>query len=427
MRQDRPTAARPARHAHLRLPCVLLLAGITGLLTPGPAGAAGKEAESLADAVFDPALIASMRYRYEFVDQDGFVRDANASTLRLRLGVRTREWRGFSFTVEGEGVAHLGPERFNDTVNGRTAFPVVADPEDVVLNRVFGRWQARDWLAVDAGRQALNLDNQRFIGSVGWRQNDQTMDSAGLVLTPASTVRIEARYVWRVNRIFGPDSPVGVWKDTDIVLLNGRATLAPGVELGAYAYLLDIPAAAVMSSQTYGARLKGERGLAGPVSILYRLEYARQSDRARNPADFALDYWRLEAGLKAHGAHLKLGLERLEGKDGVAFQTPLATLHAFNGWADRFLVTPPAGLEDRFVDLGWTPQTQGWARRLKLGFIYHRFSPDRGSSAYGREYDALVSGKLPRGLVLTAKFARYEAGSLGADTSKFWLMAAFAF
>lgn len=423
-RLKRPISSMTSR---LRRFSGLLFACALGSLPALAAGAAEAPATSLADAVLDPALIASLRYRYEFVDDDGLLRDANASTLRLRLGVRTRAWRGLSFTIEGEGVAHLGPERFNDTVNGRTAFPVVADPENVVLNRVFGRWQPRDWIAVDAGRQAINFDDQRFIGSVGWRQNDQTMDSAGLVLTPTRAVRLEARYVWRVNRIFGPDSPVGVWKDNDIVLLNGSAVLAPGVEFGAYAYLLDIPGAAASSSQTYGVRLKGAHALTGDLSGLYRLEYARQSDHARNPREFALDYWRLEAGLKAHGAHLKFGFERLEGKDGVAFQTPLATLHAFNGWADKFLTTPPAGLEDRSIDLGWKPQGPAWAKRLNLGFVFHHFSADRGGATYGREYDALVSGKLPWGVVLTAKFARYAAKNLGTDSSKFWLMAAFAF
>lgn len=41
----------------------------------------------------------------------------------------------------------------------------------------------------------------------------------------------------------------------------------------------------------------------------------------------------------------------LEGDDtrgGAVFCTPLPTLHAFNGWADRLPVAPADGIEDNF-------------------------------------------------------------------------------
>ena len=45
-----------------------------------------------------------------------------------------------------------------------------------------------------------------------------------------------------------------------------------------------------------------------------------------------------------------VGFESLGSDDGVmGFRTPLATLHKFQGTADKFLVTPPGGLEDAFV------------------------------------------------------------------------------
>ncbi len=415
-----------------RLAGIACLMGAVGTAVFSPAAAAGNAGQKTSESPFARLiekmdLFASLRYRYEFVDQDGFARNANASTLRTRLGVKSELWSGLTFTVEGEDILHLGPAHFNDTVNGRTAFPVVADPQDLVLNRIFGSWKASEWLTVDAGREAVNLDNQRFIGSVGWRQNDQTMDTAGLVLTPREGLRIEARYVWRVNRIFGPDSPKGVWSNDDIVIVNGRAKLGAYGAFGAYAYLLDIPNAPAASSQTYGLRFKGARPLADSVRVLYWLEYAHQSDYGANPAKFGLDYWKAEAGLKAFGVTVKLGFERLEGRNGIAFQTPLATLHAQNGWADKFLVTPAAGLEDRYLDLTWKPQTQGWAKRLTTRFVYHDYRADRGGATYGREYDALVSYRTPWKVVMTAKFARYEARTFATDTTKFWLMASVSY
>ena len=39
----------------------------------------------------------------------------------------------------------------------------------------------------------------------------------------------------------------------------------------------------------------------------------------------------------------------LASDNSQGFRTPLATLHAFNGWADLFLDTPPDGLSDIYV------------------------------------------------------------------------------
>lgn len=424
MGSEMTASDRRTRQRKLGAAGLALAAALAGTSAHAEEPSAGAGFAWLKDRV---SLFGSLRYRYEFVDQDGFARKANASTLRSRLGAKLVFLDGFSFTVEGEDVLHLGPEHFNDTVNGRTAFPVVADPQDLVLNRVFGSWRATDWLAIDAGRQAVNLDNQRFIGSVGWRQNDQTMDTAGVTLTPVEGVRVEARYVWRVNRIFGPDSPQGVWSNNDIVILNGRARIGKFGEFGAYGYLLDIPNAPAASSQTYGLRFKGKRSVAAAVELLYWLEYAHQSDYGANPARFGLDYWKAETGLAAGGLSLKIGFERLEGRDGIAFQTPLATLHAQNGWADKFLTIPAAGLEDRYLDLLWRPQTGSWLKNLTARFVYHDFDADRGGATYGREYDALLAWRTPWKVILTAKLARYEARSFSRDTTKFWLMLETAF
>ena len=113
---------------------------------------------------------ADIRYRLELVDQDGLPEDATASTVRVRAGVKLGEWSGLSALVEGEAIARLGPADYNDTVNGRTQFPVVADPTDVLLNQAYLRWRPDAACEATVVRQAVNLDNKRWIGSVGWRQ-----------------------------------------------------------------------------------------------------------------------------------------------------------------------------------------------------------------------------------------------------------------
>ena len=105
---------------------------------------------------------------------------------------------------------------------------------------------------------------------------------------------------------------------------------------------------------------------------------------------------------------------------GTAFRTPLATLHAFNGWADQFLGTPAAGLEDVYVNFKMK------AGKWNLTFVYHDFSSDTGSFNYGDEFD--VSGALKLsdryGLLLKGAFFGADSSSplTNVDTNKFWVM-----
>ena len=184
--------------------CLALSASVTGL-------ASAQEVEPAAITPY-----ADVRYRLELVDQDGLAEGATASTLRLRAGLRSAEWNGFSGVIEGEAILRLGKPRYNDTVNGLTVYPVVADPSDVLLNQAYIRWKPDAVVEVTAGRQAVNLDNQRWIGSVGWRQNDQTLDAARVTLKPVKGMTVDYHYAWRVNRVFGPDSPQGIWRGTAI-------------------------------------------------------------------------------------------------------------------------------------------------------------------------------------------------------------------
>lgn len=371
-----------------------------------------------ADSLFDP--YADVRYRYEFVDQDGLPRNANASTLRVRAGAVTRPVAGFTLRAEGEAIVTIGSERFNDTVNGKTAFPVVADPEDVLLNQLALGWKPVDEIEASVGRQAINYDNQRWVGSVGWRQNDQTLDAATLTARPVPGVTLGYAYGWRVNRIFGPDSPQGIWRDNDIHLLRAAYQLKGVGTIGGYGYWLDIADAPASSSRTLGVRLAGDRS-AGTLKLLYAAEFAKQVDHGRNPRNFSHEYVLLEPGIAAGPVTLKLGYERLSGDGVTALQTPLATLHAFNGWADKFLTTPANGLRDLYVDVGVKVPGESWLAGTQLKAVWHDFDPSRGGGDYGREIDLLVSRAIGKRFTLTAKYADYDSDGFATDTRKLWL------
>ena len=370
------------------------------------------------DAVVTP--YADLRYRLELVDQDGIDEQATASTFRIRAGLKTADWQGFSGVVEGEAIVPLGAVNYNDTVNGKTVYPVVADPSDVLLNQAFVRWKPVAQVEAFAGRQAVNLDNQRWIGSVGWRQNDQTLDAARVTLRAAKGATLDYMHAWRVNRVFGPDSPQGIWRDTAINAVRGAYTFKNIGTLSAYGYWLDLPPQPASSSKTLGVRIAGELPAGKGFALLYSAEYARQHNYAGNPRQFALAYLLIEPGLKAGRVTIKAGFERLEGNGTVALQTPLATLHAFNGWADKFLTTPANGLRDVYLDAAYKVAGKGPLKGLTLRGVWHDYRSTTGAFNYGQEWNALASYPLNKTFTVSAKFARYEANSFATDTTKAW-------
>lgn len=363
------------------------------------------------------------RLRHEFVEQAGLPDDAHATTLRARLGVRVSPVSGLTAVIEGEAIAALDNALYNDTTNGVGRRPVVADPPDILLNQAYLRWQGGPKLTATVGRQAVNYDNQRWIGSVGWRQNDQTLDAVQISIEPAPGQPIAASFAhaWRVNRVFGPDSPQGVWRDTAISMARVGIRVADGHNALAFGYWLDVPAAPSLSSQTLGARISGGAALAPGWRGLYALEYARQTPHGGNLATSAHTYLLVEPGVSHGPTTLKLGYERLSGDGRTALQTPLATLHAFNGWADKFLTTPAGGLRDVYVDLGHTfPKATPAIAGASLRFAFHDFRSTRGDVHYGQEWNAMVAYPFTPWLTGMIKGARYDADSFATDTTKIW-------
>lgn len=372
------------------------------------------------DLVLD--ILANARLRYEAVDQDNIAAGADAVTVRGRLGaeLKTGNW---SLLVEGEGTTAL-VDHYNDTIpgNGVEPYPVVADADSLELNRAQVSW-IKDGTGFTLGRQRINLDNQRFVGAVGWRQNEQTFDALRLQ-GKTHGLKLDVTYATSQRTVFGTDSPNEHY-DGDIVLLNAGGKVA-GADLSAFGYLIDYETRAAFSSQTYGllAQRTFPFGPATKVTVL--ASYARQQDFGLNPKDYGVDYLNLELAGAHKGFTLGAGYELLGSANGAAaFQTPLATLHAFNGWADLFLTTPAAGLQDYYLKAGYTPPRPP-VPGLNFAVQYHRFEADFGPASYGNEWDASIGFKLGQ-VALLAKFARYNADSFGTDTSKVWLQAEYGF
>lgn len=406
------------------LTAVLLLHLAAPLLAQGePVEDVDDASPNLLDQIEESVLGGTwwlrLRYRIEHVDQDGISNAAWASTLRTVLGWESAPWHGASVVLEFEDVSPIGPEDYDSTVNGKTDYPVVADPDGSEVNQVYLKYVATEEATVELGRQVITLDNHRFVGDVGWRQNQQTFDAASVAWKPHEDVELFGAFVGNVNRVFGDDSPQGDHRMAS-GLLNAAYDVDGFGRLTAYAYLLDYDTVDTLSSNTVGARFTGSHP-AGGVDLLYTAELASQMDAGSNPNKVDEPYLFGELGARVEGFTLRVGHETLggSGDPGDAFQTPLATLHRFNGWADKFLVTPDSGLVDFYVQLG---QRVG---DVQLAAVWHQFEADTGGLDYGTELDASLTWKL--GKVETGlKLAAYDAEDFATDTTKAWLWIAYA-
>lgn len=359
------------------------------------------------------------RYRVENVDVAGPLRTATASTLRTRLGFETNPELPFGVLIEGEDVHAIGDDRFNSTTNGRTDYAVVADPETTEINQAYLSLRASGWRA-NAGRQVISLDGERFIGNVDFRQNQQTYDAVFAQGALSNGMQVSYGYLWQVNRFLGDDHPQGKL-DMKTHALNVAWPRLNGDRFVAYAYLLefDDDAFRATSTQTYGASYDGGFDV-GARRLLYRAEYAYQTDYADNPSSTSVWYANGELGLRFVDQWvLTAGLEVLSGDGDVAFQTPLATLHRFDGFADVFTTTPPNGLQDRYVRL-YLP-----VFGTRLTITAHDFYDDHGERNYGDELDVELNWRIDSRWLIGLKYADYRADEFATDTRKGWLWVQF--
>lgn len=392
-----------------------------------------------AQAEFLPSdgFYADVRIRHEGVDQDGIAKDANANTVRTKFGYKSGISNGFQFLIEGEDVASIGSTKFNDTLNGKGMYPVVADPVGTELNQAWVSYSGIDDTLIKVGRQGINLDNQRFVGTVGWRQNDQNYDSILISNSSIDNLTLAVAHVDKVRRIFGEDSPVGEI-ETNTNIINATYKVSDSLSVTGYGYFLDHDDMAFfgLSSKTYGVRVTGNTQLSDGVKLVYEVEAAEQHDYKDNPNSYDATYYHIAPALKINNWLLGVGFESLEGDGTNAFQTPLATLHKFNGWADKFLATPAGGLEDLYAKVVYTVTGQGnILDNTKIVAMYHEFDAENSSTVldnYGDELNIAISHPLNVSNVpllksgsILLKYADYNADDFATDTEKLWLEVAF--
>ncbi len=403
-----------------RLLTPILLTVLAAAFSPARA----EEPPSLGDAVTKGKISLNLRYRYEDVDQDGFAEPGRASTLRTTLGYRTLWWNRLAAMIEFENVVNVGFSNDHNNGgsgslwNGVTDRPAIPDPPITEINQVSFDWKPLDSLPLRGGRQEIIIDNSRFIGNVGWRQNHQTFDGGTVHFTGVKNLDLGYAYIARQRTVAGASRPMSTSH------LEGTYTFQGAGALRGYLLSIDFDQEALwaQSTVTYGASFAGKAELSKALGLTYRLELASQQDTGDNPGTVDADYFRADLGFNFGKVTAAAGYELLGGSPGEgSFNTPLATLHKFNGWADKFLTTPADGLTDFFVSL------EANVGRFALLGVYHDFGADTGSASWGSEFDASVVYTTAWKQKFAVEAAFYDADDWATDTDKIWLWTQWGF
>jgi|CXWL01.1.fsa_nt_gi hypothetical protein len=420
-------------------PKIVLSALLVSLSLAGsPAGAVGIT-QSIEDALNfyhygnQGAVKFDLNYRYENVDQDKgalfkgqYPRTANANTARLRAGLLSPTLYGFQGYAEYEGNLAMQDD-YNSQRNNNGAYSIVADPEKSELNQLWISFNGIPDTIIKGGRQRIKFDDDRFIGNVGWRQMETTYDA--VLLTHQNQqlfgLTINAGFIGNVQTF------TATTENIDAPILNVNYKMGDYGNVIGYGYWLDYRESENFekSSQTYGIRAICCTKLGDSVKItdnfglLYTAEWSNQRDYGHGATKYEANRFNFMGGLQAYNVSFQGAVEQLNGGgDKRTFDTPLGTNHAFQGWADIFLVTPNDGIRDVFgtmivsLDRG----------NLILTGMYHDFMDDTGKKEFGKEWDFMAVKKFGKHYTLLAKYAYYNADSglttpVNTDTQKIWL------
>lgn len=379
------------------------------------------------DAISKGKFSLNVRLRYESANQSN-LDQSHALTARTRFGFTSAPVYGFQAMVEGENVANiLDDENYNAAGSNRQPRKtIIADPATTELNQAwvsYSNWKS----VVKAGRQRVVLDNARFVGDVGWRQNMQTFDAVTFQNNSIDKLSLFYGYLWEVHRIFGDVNglPAGN-RDfhSDTHLFNASYNACEFAKITGYAYLMDFDNSPANSTATYGGSISGawtfDKDNKGKLN--YRGEVATQTDYDSSALSYRTEYYNIEASVDYQRYTLGGGYEVLGSDSGQGFRTPLATLHAFNGWADVFLATPAVGLRDAYAFA-----QVGLPGGIPVRAVYHKFDADKGGADLGQEIDVQISKKLGKYWTVLAKYSHYDGVSAPAafDVDKFWAQVEF--
>lgn len=364
-----------------------------------------EEAASIEEAISEGELILHARARYETLEQAG-QNDADALTLRTRVGWKTATWNGFTGLVEFEDVRDLGGD-YNDGLPPAEPYATIADPQGTELNRLQLRWQMNQHFAATIGRQTVEFDDKRFLDGSNARQDTRTLDALRGDLTMGA---FKAAYVYvdHVNNTTAEYNDL----ETEGHLLNASYTFSEQFKLTGFMYALDFDTASAInqSSNTIGVRATGEFKAFG-VDFDYAASVANQRDYGNATVSYDLDYWQASLSAELGEWSGRVWYESLGGDGTRGFFVPLGSSNNFQGWASAFTTKPADGVNDFNVTLQYEPE---WAPESLEGLTfmvrYYDFEAERTGVDFGNELDMSVGAEINDRTNWSLEYADYEPG-----------------
>jgi hypothetical protein len=356
--------------------------------------------------------LIDIRTRYEFADVDG-LDVSHAWTFRERLGLKTTAWNGFSALVEGE-FSQAAVDDYNGGAPGADPFDPanspILDPETNELNQAYLQYEGFDTTA-RVGRQKVVYDNAAFIGDVGWRQNQQTYDAISLANKSIDGLTLNYAYLNQVNRIFGSDADAPLSLPTTNVqdiaasahLFNASYAGIEGLTLGGYAYIMNFEDVGAWDNNTFGMSAKGD--LLG-LTLYGELAWQDKAGVLGND-DAMYAHASATKNLKTDSfdlGSLTLGVEHLD----AGFKTPLATVHAFNGFADVTDAARISGAHNGLTDV-YVSHAIPIFFGIKWMNVLHAMGDNELTGGYGWEYDSVLTKKFDDHFTAIAKFAYFDS------------------
>lgn len=366
-----------------------------------------RTAESFEGAITDGDLGVNFRARLEKIDIHNNP-NGQAHTLATTMNYATSNWQNFAAMIEFNNVTAHGNRAFNPGMGispSKASRPVIADPKGSALTRAYLNYNGLPDTQIRIGRQFINLDNQRFVGSRSFRQTPQSFDAISILNHSYPQIELFYAFIDQVNSVYQGANIGGADRSNLSHLFNVSWDGLPYGQVAGYLYLIDDRHTNTNSSNTLGLRFSGEQEMAG-IMVQYAIEAARQSDAYNNPSNYSANYSLIEVGADMDPIKFKIGYEGLSGNRsaGKAFRTPLASHHEFLGKADMFETIPNAGVLDTYVMAGTNFYD------VDFDFGYHRFKPDAGGGRLGTEVD--ISAGHSFGLYEVAlEYAKFNATS----------------
>lgn len=377
-----------------------------------------------------------IRPRYEYVDEkNNNLKSANALTTRISIGINLMDLfhiKNLETYLEATGVFatidNYSPEN--------TKYELVPDPVNTRFTQIYIKYKLNR-TNFFMGRKFVNIDDHRFIGNVNWRQMPQ---SFGIIAISDNTVKNLNFLIVGIYERKGIINKLNTYWEFGkwplILDVNYKASDLLKIKL--FSYLITD------TNNTYGIKLSGKYKF-NYLNANYIFEYAKQTDpykidNLETKPDINTNYYRF--GVNANIQRWTLGLEytHFGDKNGKnkGFSTPLATLHAFDGWSDVLLSGGANGfdygLKEYKLNIGYKNIKYG--NFLVSYLIFKSYKSQPTGRSIGTEINLLYTKSLTKRLSLLLKSAFYNGnngyftgGNLKGqkDVNKFWAQLDFKY